>query len=483
MESFIENERSFNVFPLPKADDDFFKSVSAVLWDNIMGDLRLDMLVPRHGPGQTAERIFGNRKFAWRFWHHRLEPYFPLLGTAFTSSIGEFDYQSEELKMVSMVHSELEAPARVILVPKTLKGPRLIAAEPCCNQYTQQAIRRELYSRINRFHLTSGHVNFTDQSINGQLALKSSSDGQLATIDLSDASDRVPVGYALYMFRSNPDLKDAIEASRSEYAILPDPLRFLVHQRKFAPMGSALCFPVEAMYFYTICIVALLREHNLPVSVRNVKLVSRRVYVYGDDIIVPREHVASVLDHLRKYNCKVNDRKTFYSGKFRESCGVDAYDGHKVTPVYINQPRPRNRQQVKAILSWVAAANHFEKRGYQRTSSLLYRRVESILGKLPGMRDNSPALGRSCSWYFDPPKRWNKKLQRSEVLCWVQRPVYRTDKLDGYAALSKSLLRLGELPTLLAQRDRFHLERSALHGEVAINRRWVSASLLRGYAD
>jgi len=478
LESFIENERSFNVFPLPKEADSLFRLVSSVLWDNIIHDIRVDMLVPRHGPGQTAERISGNRKFTWRFWHHRLEPYFPFLDSCYSASCGEIGSSARELKLVSMVHLEEEWPSRVTLVPKTLKTPRVIAIEPCCNQYTQQAISRKLISILESSPITRGHINFHDQTVNGRLALDSSKTGRFATIDLSDASDRVPVGYALQMFRSNPDLKDAIEACRSTKAVLPD--RRLVNLRKFASMGSALCFPIEAMYFHTICVIALLRSHNLPVSHGNVKLVARDVYVFGDDILVPRDHAASVLDALREYNCKVNVNKTFYSGKFRESCGVDAYDGRDVTPLYITRKPPENRQQGKELLSWLAAANHFQKRKYYRTASLLYDEVERYLGKLPEVYDNSPILGRVHSWGSDPPKRWNRKFQRIEVLCWVQRPVYRTDRLDGYAALQKSLQKLEGLKSLLAPRDRFHLERSALYGAVAIKRRWEPASLIAG---
>lgn len=479
MEGFIANERSFSLFPLPKEDDELFRSVSSVLWDNIIRGLRVDMLVPRHGPGQTAERISGNRKYSWRFWHHRLEPYFPLLDSAYPASCGEIGFKSEELELVTMVHSDDEQPVRVTPVPKTLKGPRIIAIEPCCMQYAQQAISRELVRLLESSRRTRGHINFSDQSVNGSLALMSSSSGQLATIDLSDASDRVPVGYALGMFRSNPDLKDAIEACRSKTAEMPDGR--LVHLRKFASMGSALCFPIEAMYFYTICVVALLRFHNLPVSHANADLVCRDVYIYGDDILVPAVAAASVLDWLRKYNCKPNDHKTFYRGKFRESCGVDAYDGQVVTPVYLNRERPKNRQQVKEILSRLAAANHFQRRGYTQAAHLLFEQVERVIGRLPGVPEYSPLLGRIQSWCYDPPRRWNRRYQRIEVLCWVQRPVYRTDRLAGYAALQKSLMKLEGLKSLLAPRDRFHLERSALHGEVAINRRWVPASLMTGY--
>lgn len=479
LESFIENERSFNVFPLPREDDERFNSVSSLLWDRFVHTISVNELVPRHGPGQTAEKRSGNRKFRWQFWHHRLEPYFPLIDSAYSASAGELDFSSEELKFVTMVHPDDEQPARVALVPKTLKGPRIIAIEPCCMQYAQQAISTRLCAMLESYRFTRGHINFRDQSINGKLAMSSSFDRQYASIDLSDASDRVPVGYALGMFRGNPDLKDFIEACRSRRASLPDGR--IVHLRKFASMGSALCFPIEAMYFYTICVVALLRFHNLPVTRENIFFVSRDIHVYGDDIIVPTVAAATVLDHLRKYNCKVNDRKTFYRGYFRESCGVDAYLGRSVTPIYVNRGRPKDRQQVKEILSWLAAANHFSKRGYLRTSSVLFSGVEKVLGTLPGVPDDSPILGRNRSWCYDPPKRWNRRFQRIEVLCWIQSPVYREDKLDGYAALQKCLMKLTGLQDLNASRDFLHLERSALHGEVAINRRWVPASLMSGY--
>jgi hypothetical protein len=479
LESFVENERSFNVFPLPKREDELFKHVSLVLWSGLIHHIDVCKLVPRHGPGQTAERISGNQKYRWRFWHDRLEPYFPLIDSAYSPSCGEFAEQSEELKIVSIVHRDNEHPSRVVTVPKTLKAPRVIAIEPCCMQFAQQAISVELVERLERYRFTAGHINFRDQTVNGSLALTSSRDGRLATIDLTEASDRVPVGYALAMFQSNSDLKEAIEACRSRNAMLPSGQ--VINLRKFASMGSALCFPIEAMYFYTICIVALLEYHNLPVSRTNIYNVGRDVYVYGDDILVPTDAVATVLDHLRKYNCKVNSHKTFYRGLFRESCGVDAYNGYRVTPVYINRVRPKNRQQAKEIISCISAANHFQKKGFLNTSSLLFRRAEKILGKLPGIYENSPVLGRISSWIHDPPKRWNRKYQRSEVLCWTSRSVYRTDKIDGYAALQKSLFKLEGLRNLSLVRDRFHLERSALHGEVAIQRRWVPASLMTGY--
>ena len=479
IEGFIENERSFNLFPLPKEDDSLFGAVSSVLWDNIMGDLRLDMLVPRHGPGHTADKRMGNQKFVWRVWHERLEPYFPLIDSAYSASCREVWTESEELKMVRFVHSDEEQPVKVTPVPKTLKGPRIIAIEPCCMQYSQQAIARALMSLLQSYSVTRGHINFRDQRINQQKAIMSSTDGRLATIDLSEASDRVPVGYALRMFQSNPDLKDAIEACRSTSAKTPS--GHIVPLRKFASMGSALCFPVEAMYFYTICVVALLVGRNLPVSHRNVHHVSRDVFVYGDDILVPVDFAPIVLSHLRKYNCKVNDRKTFYRGYFRESCGVDVYAGQEVTPSYINTAPPENKQQASNLVSWVASANHFYKKGYLLTSQILFSKVESILGDLPWVSDTASILGRNHPWVSVVSKRYNRKLQSMEIKGWSPEPVYRTDTLAGYGALQKSLTKLEGLKDLSAPRDPLHLERSALHGEVTLKRRWVPLTINYGY--
>lgn len=488
--NFIEIERSFDAFSASEESDEF-TSVSSVLWDNMLRDLRVDMLVPQHGPGATAERISGNQKYAWRYWHARLEPYFPLVDSGYPLTIGELDFDSEELQSVEFVHSDSEQPVRVTPVPKTLKGPRIIAIEPCCMQYAQQGIRRVLYDKIESHWRTAGHINFRDQSINQSLAMSSSSDGQLATIDLSDASDRVPHELAMVMFQSNPDLLDAIEACRSNRAQLPDGT-VIGPLKKFASMGSALCFPVEAMYFYTICVMALLRESGLPVSQKSATIVASAVYVYGDDIIVPSHSARTVLKYLQKYNCKVNERKTFYRGSFRESCGVDAFLGTDVTPVYIGTAPPENRQQASEILSWLENARFFLKKGYSRTAQLMFDRVERLLGPLPATSDESPVLGRNLYSLNIPSSRWNVNYQRREVRCWVTSPVYRTDELEGYAALMKSLMRLSSktegsrnwwiIPLgeeFISSLDHLHLKRSALHGAVALKRRWVPESLLK----
>lgn len=466
---YIDDEQVFEQ-DLDPADAAYFDSVSRACWDWLYSSrhLSLDLAIPKQGPGSTSERIVGNSKYVFRSWHKRLEPYFPIDSNALVN-INALD--SPEFRDLELISEEHELPSRLVDVPKTQKTPRLIAIEPVCMQYTQQAIQGILVRALEDHRLTAGHVNFTDQSVNRDLALSSSSTGLMATLDLSSASDRVPLSLVERMFRYHPDIWGAIEACRTRKVQFPDGKIFSI--KKFASMGSALCFPVESMYFYTICIGALLKKHNLPVTYRNVFKMSRYVYVYGDDIIVPTDDVGAVIDHLQKYYCKVNVRKSFWNGKFRESCGMDAYNGYNVSVTYIRTMPPNNRRQTNEIVSWVKTAQLFDKDACYLTSDYLYKVVESILGSLPFVDETSACLGRLTCRRSYSVERMNTKLHEPEIFGYVVKPVYRKDKLDGYPALLKCLLDLERRKETSSSSDKRHLERSARFGAVALKRRWT----------
>lgn len=457
--------------PIPQCDVDDFVSVCKAIWPYVVSGLSLDDAQPKHGPGATAERISGNAKYIHRRWHERLEAYFPFFHNAYSSETALWS-KDKTLEKVTFVPAEQEEPVRVITVPKTLKAPRIIAIEPVCMQYTQQAISKVLVQTLETSKFTAGQVNFTDQSINQRLALKSSADESLATLDLSAASDRVPVSLALRMFDSNPVLQGAIFACRSRSASLPT--GDVIPLSKFASMGSALCFPVEAMYFYTICVASLLKSRKLPVTPANARKCGADVYVYGDDIIVPVGEVEVVVDGLQKYYCKVGSDKSFWTGKFRESCGMDAYNGEEVTPTYVRNSRPRNKHDGSALLSWVASSNLFYKKGYWKTASHMINVCESILGKLPIVGPACAGLGKHSFQPYVSAKRWNRKYHRPEVRTWVAAPVYRKDKLEGCSALTKSLLQLeARDKTSFGTVGADHLVRTARHGAVSLKRRWT----------
>jgi len=478
IDQFVQIEADLQQLQVPSEDLELFDQVSTTLWPLVFPDgaeLQTADLLPKHGPGATVEHISGNQKYVIQSWHERLEPYFPLDSYAFAS----VNHMEEGLEDIDLISPSDEPPVRVTLVPKTLKTPRVIAIEPVCNQYTQQALLRYLVEKIEGSSLVGGHVNFTDQSINRRLALTSSRDRRLATLDLSAASDRVSCELALRMFSNLPSLKGALEACRSTRALLPDGR--VISLRKFASMGSAVCFPVEAMYFLTIVLVALFKKTNVPVSLREVTRFLRDVYVYGDDILVPVNAAEVVSQTLANFGCKVNKNKSFWNGLFRESCGMDAYNGSEVTPTYIRRLAPRNKRDASSIISWVETCNLFYRKGFWQTASFIREVVESVIGKLPIKKQSDQGLGLVSFQKQVTVDGWSKRYQAPFRRVWAPSPVYKSDALDGYNALLKFFLRpaqnAGKLDFLSpAIADEDHLVRSARYGTVSMKRRKVIVS-------
>lgn len=116
---------------------------------------------------------------------------------------------------------------------------------------------------------------------------------------------------------------------------------------KFAPMGSAVCFPVECVLFTGIVLEAAMlyarihnRERNLTVS-RLLKMfdtsigsrdqVYRSLGVYGDDICVDSKLTPYVLFLLELYGFSINREKSFTGDRaFRESCGEFFLGGDRI---------------------------------------------------------------------------------------------------------------------------------------------------------
>lgn len=413
-----------------------FKGTADILWCGVLDStterLRTYTLLPKHGPGATAERIRGNAKYALKTWYQRLDPWFP----ACEYAIPNLGY-ADSLLGLRGASPGAERPVRVVSVPKTQTTPRIIAIEPVCMQYTQQALLRSLVQDLETHPKTSGYVNFTDQTVNQDLALKSSVDGSYATIDLKDASDRVSSGLVWHMLESYPDLRDAIFACRSTRASVPN--RGLIALGRFASMGSALCFPIEAMVFYTAVLSGMARHDGVQMTKRRLDGYLGQVFVYGDDLIVPVEYVHTVMDELEGLNLRVNRDKSFLSGKFRESCGVDAYDGEDVTPVYLRSMPPKSRQQVEELESWVSVANQFYEIGYWRASAFIRAYVNRI-HTLPIVHRKCSLLGWHSYTHVQEVHRWNRSLQTWETRSLKRWSPKEPSALADMPALMKCLM-------------------------------------------
>jgi hypothetical protein len=204
-------------------------------------------IIPCHGPGAVAtkQKLWG--KYVWSNISERITAIWPQ-EEYFCSSLSQV---VDEYPSFYEVESR-DLPARVVLVPKDSRGPRLISCEPVDNQWIQQGLGKALVDHVEAHPLTKGMVNFTTQEPNRIRALAGSVTGEYVTLDLAEASDRVTLELVRLLFP--PHVCEALEACRSLATVLPDGTEFKL--RKFAPMGSCLCFPILALTIWALCRVA-----------------------------------------------------------------------------------------------------------------------------------------------------------------------------------------------------------------------------------
>ncbi len=467
VEGYLECEEQVRVNDklLGQANLLAFKKMSLKLWGDVFQRVDENVyngeIVPKHGPGATADQLKGNLKFDQREWTERLEKVFPH---------GEFLFPNWRYfhdRSVDLLEPGAERPVRVITVPKTLKTPRIIAVEPTCMQYVQQGLAEKILESIDKDDILSKIVGFDDQLPNQELARKGSLDGTLATLDLSEASDRVSNQLVRAMFATFPNLAEGVDACRSRKADVPG--HGVIRLAKFASMGSALCFPIEAIVFTTVVFLGIQKSLRRQLTHKDVKSFVGRVRVYGDDIIVPVETVRFVVSELETFGFRVNASKSFWDGNFRESCGKEYYRGIDVSVTRCRRVLPAQRKHAQELISAVSLRNQMYYSGLWKTAGWL----DDIIGDLirfPTVLPTSPVLGRHSFLGFET-QRMCPDLHRPLVKGEVVSAVIPESNLKDSGALLKVFLKRGDLPFA----DRNHLERAGRPSLVRTKTRWASA--------
>lgn len=338
-------------------------------------------ILPRPGPGQTADKIPHWDRYKPHVKYTTLHEKYPYYKYFYNNPKHLLDSVRDYMSLPT----ETTGCSRLALVPKDSRGPRIICMEPHEYMWLQQGLGRSMMDWIERHPLTRGQVNFTDQTVNGGLALSSSKSGRYATLDMKEASDRISMNLIDILFDGVPLLKEALFALSTKHILLPDGSK--LEKRKFAPMGSALCFPVMSIVHYALGVAAMQLQHRgRPHEFR------RNLWVYGDDIIVNQKYAQALLDQFPIYGLKFNVDKSCTEGKFRESCGVDAYDGINVTPQRVKTCTIQ-RGNPKSITRVLAICNNLFKRGYLQTAQIWKNHIEAYMGSFPYVSEDSGVLG------------------------------------------------------------------------------------------
>nr|UJQ85379.1 MAG: hypothetical protein 3 [Leviviridae sp.] len=377
----------------------------------------------RHGPGAVAEKLKNWEKSEFQNWPAKLQGTFPY----------EFVGQMPgDLRERPINH---EKASVLYCVPKTYKGPRLIAAEPAAHMWCQQSTKTFLEDQIKSSKVLRGFIDFKDQSKSGDLVLAASLDRKLATVDLSDASDRLSCWTVERVFRRSPSVLRALHAARTRHlrddiSKVPSFLRL----KKFATQGTAVTFPVQSIVFLCIALGVTL---DGKITRQKIAKLHNQVRVYGDDIIIPRHGYVRLVAVMDALGLKVNLAKSFVNGHFRESCGTDGYLGYCVTPV---SPTTLIADSPASCQAVVDTINNLFNKGLWNASdslrALLPARIQRGI-RTVGKRDTGFAGLTTYSGSDEShlAKRWNSRLHRYEVRVWGVSPQTRQRDRQGYSAL------------------------------------------------
>lgn len=293
------------------------------------------------------------------------------------------------VKDLALGNDSTDRIARLKFVPKDVSKARSICMEPNHYMYFQQEVLRWIVDSMDRSPLRR-FVDLRDQSRNREAARHGSQYLSMDTIDLSSASDSV---HADLVRRTFPrDWRFYMFATRTSRVKCPDGKVRSVN--KFAPMGSAICFPTQCILFTAACIYAsgahmfrrasgswvmtceeartIIRQFaklNPDFSPFGKRLESP--LVYGDDIICDSRVTGELVILLERLGFVVNGSKSFTkSQSFRESCGVYCYEGSDVTPVLFRIPfLRRGRWDAKVYASLIENINYVRGKGYHALAS------------------------------------------------------------------------------------------------------------------
>jgi hypothetical protein len=299
-------------------------------------------------------------------------------------------------------------------------------------QYVQQSLKDYIVEKLEKHRFTKRSIRFSDQTVNQRLAHSCSIDRSLATIDLKDASDRVHFELVRRVFKGS-GIADYLDDARSLHATLPDGTNVVL--RKYASMGSALCFPVEAMIFYTLIQACMHSFDGIRPSGPSIQRFSSLIDIYGDDIIIPVRYTDAVMAYLESYGLKVNKHKSFRNSLFRESCGSDFFNGTSVLPIYAREIPPDLPSQwtPKSMMSWASVSDQFYLAG-QWTIAQCIRdwMCSEIRHPIPRSSILRPGLA-FFSYLFTTNLRFNAANCGWEQKRIQFQPVKIKDEIDGDA--------------------------------------------------
>ncbi len=278
-------------------------------------DIEQMLTLSRFGPGSTFECRGADISKAKKFGLTDVTPEFHMLARGLLA----------EYRLWSSFLTDSDLPVcpllntvpgnRYLTVAKDDSTDRSILVEPTVNSWFQQGLGRYIRRRMKLVC----KVDLDDQTTNQRLAKLGSVSGDLATVDLSSASDLISSKLIEDLLPS--DWFFWLNSSRSHRSLVDGQW---IELEKFSSMGNGFTFDLQSLVFFCLTEAVVELEGYNPFWVN----------VFGDDIVLPSGVKDRFLRLFHDLGFQVNQKKSFWEGPFRESCGQDYHLGRNVRGVY-----------------------------------------------------------------------------------------------------------------------------------------------------
>lgn len=342
----------------------------------VLGDFDIDEMLDecRWGPGSSTTISYDvatpEEKFraARGTTPHALE----LFGSVFEQA---FPLWAQAVKLW-----EFHVGNEVTFVEKNAKTMRSIAKEPDFNLWFQLAMGKMIRRRL----LKVG-IDLDTQANNQSAARVGSITGQIATLDIKDASNSLSFEVVKHLV-SDSVWFACLDSLRSHYGTDGEKC---FRWEMFSSMGNGFTFELETLIFWAISAASC-----------DAVGVDPCVWVYGDDIACPPEAVPAIKSVFEFCGFRLNAEKSFAEGPFRESCGVHYWQGVDCQPIYIKDAVTTAFQAYRLANRLRSLSDRLRSPKIVDAASRFHRGL--VLGVPPRLRFGVPKSAGDSGFWVNP---------------------------------------------------------------------------------
>lgn len=326
---------------------------------DILGDFSADELADYAGwgPGATTKlpRRLATFPTKYDFENHITRDAYDFVKPWFNLAYPSWVIPEADFKIV--------LGSKLVTVAKDSRSDRTIAIEPGLNLWFQKGVGEMIGKRL----LREG-IDLSKQRHNQELSRIAAKFNNLATVDFSSASDTISNQLVEELLPSRwLELLKAFRSTFSSHGGSIIPLE------KFSSMGNGYTFQLETLIFY---VLALFVRRELGAK--------GRVSVYGDDVILPSAAFDLYVLISKDLGFTINERKSFSSSYYRESCGSHWWGNVSIKPIFLKDPLDGKTQIIKSANSLrLQAKDRNHSYGCDARLEPVWNYLVSHLGKNP----------------------------------------------------------------------------------------------------